>query len=150
MMGVRRVNWLLAGLATLATATPADADIARPSTLQIYITRDGKPVETPVDLTVTCRGRLKWPGRSDPSPGAPAKTVELYRLAVTCPSYACVVYHNERYLYREIQSCEASGTAGGKPFRIRDIGNSPVGQCDKPSSQIKSGRRCTLRLVLPK
>lgn len=47
---------LAAASAMLTAAMPADADMATPMTLQIYVTRDDKPFEKAIDLTVVCRG----------------------------------------------------------------------------------------------
>lgn len=150
MRSLRSANRVFAAIVLLAAAMPAAADIATRSTLQIYVTRGDRPFEGPVDLTVVCRGRMHWPGRSNQAPDTPAKLVEVYRYSVKCPSYGCEVHHNIYLANRQIASCEASGTAAGRPFRVRDIGSSPVGTCDRPSSESKFGQRCTLRLALPK
>ena len=141
---------LTAAIAMFAVAMPAAADIKTLSLLQVYFTRDDKPFEKPVEFAVACRGWRTWPGRSSPAPTEPRKVVEVYRFSAKCPTYGCEIHHSLQISeYRHIVSCDASGTAGGKAFRIRDFGTSPIGDCPEASRGLWT-RRCTLRLALPK
>lgn len=133
------MKYLLMLLATALIAVNAHADIAIPTTTEVYFTLDGKPYDKPVQYTITCRGQMIWPGK-EPSPEG-----EVYSYSANCPKYGCSIDEPYYLNYRRISYCNLLGEADGKPFAIENFGTFPGGKCDDKGAQ----RHCVARFEIP-
>lgn len=131
-------------------STLSVADVATPTETTIYFTRDGKPVNEHVSFSVTCTGRMQWPGQQD----RPPESGQIYSFSADCPHYGCKISESYYLNYKHIEYCSMDGTVDGKPFKLDDYGDSPIdfSKCSYPNSKAQHAnvkRQCTATFELP-
>ncbi len=86
---------------------------------------------------------MSWPGRSE----EPKKREEVFSFSGRCPHYGCTIQQNYYLNYRRIDSCDMTGSAGGKPFKITNYGAEPIdfSKCEYSGGQ----RTCKATFTIP-
>jgi hypothetical protein len=131
---------------SMALAPPAGADVIFPTTTRIDFERNGQPHREPVTFTVTCVGYDWPPGRTvERAPGTYTPEV-VFSFSATCARYGCTIEEPYYLNYRHVDSCDLSGSTGGRTFRIENYASLPI---DFSTCADAGGvRRCALRVDL--
>jgi hypothetical protein len=120
------------------------ADIPTPAQITAYFTAGGQPFDAPVNFEISCWGYRSDPGEPPKEPGSYTPEV-VYTYAANCPGFGCLLEHDLYFNYRQIDSCDISGVAGGQPFMVERYADFPFDCADFMQDPVA----CELRVELP-
>lgn len=124
------------------------ADVAIPTTTNVYFEDAGVPHDSPVDYSVTCYGYSTYPPDfAIPADYDPLNPSEVYSYSASCSGYGCGVDEGYYLNYRNIDYCDLEATTDGQTYTFSKYATSPV-PTNCSEENFLTGRTCEMTVDL--
>ncbi|MDD3052646.1 MAG: hypothetical protein PHR06_16115 [Candidatus Cloacimonetes bacterium] len=147
MTGLKSIFCLAAGIMLiLAITAPVSADIAIPTSTEVFFEKNGEPYNESIKFTVKCYGYSFFPGTPEfkefLNKGSERKEKgtydqkEVFSYFATADYYGAKIYEPFYLNYRIIDYCTLYGETNGRKFIIADAGESPIPNCSMRENRV--------------
>lgn len=128
-----------------SAANSVSADIAMRTQITVSLTKSGKPLDQPSQLSFTCFGWTGLPGKKKPEPYKPEK---IFEYTAKCADFGCKLVTTTHFNYKHFDYCDLEVKTDYKTYALPKYGNHPFGKCPR-TEDLTFDNVCELKLDIP-